>query len=395
MSSLVTPLEQWPTRDQDRWSAAFVPPPPRSARGERFRRRSPSAGSTSTPAGCEPRRQSPSPRAKSARHPSTWSQAYKSRLERGYGLWLSWLRRSDLHDGCDVTADAVSLFVEDLAQSNGGVSLASYVFELWRALTLLRPNEDWNWLEADYRALKEVALPNRDKRARFVPLESVLHLGLNLMEQACLEPATPSAAIRFRDGLLIAFAAYRPKRAQNMAELRFGSTIREDAGNRVSFEWPDSKNSDPIDATLPDRLALFWHKWLEAFRPLLPNAQTDALWLSQRGNTMAADELSTAMARRTKAALGVALRLHMMRTLYATSMISEAPELRPAVSQQLDHRDARSLEAYELDARSVGASKALDRSLEPLITGRLKPKRHGLRRRTPAIRTTSKRAASE
>lgn len=81
---------------------------------------------------------------------------------------------------------------------------------------------------------------------------------------------------------------------------------------------------------------------------------------------MSADSLSGVLARHTRTAFECAIRLHRVRSLYATSLVAEDPKLRPAVSRQLDHRDKRSIRAYELDARSLGASKALDRSLDPL-----------------------------
>lgn len=356
----VVPLEAWPAVDLARWRQAMALAA-KPGRSDRYRRGgSGDAAPSSAMASC-----------------ACWSEAYRRRIARGYGLWLGWCRRTGWPEH-EVTSDAVADFVESFAsRGSADLSLASYTYELWRALIIVRPDEDWSWLRQDVEALKAGAVPRRDKRSRCVPLAEVLRLGQQLMRDAAHGPATRRHATMFRDGLMISLAAWRPKRVSNLTSMRLGREVVLAAdGTPLRLAWETTKNGDPSDTTWPTTLRPAWHAWLTKWRPVFAGAAgSDAVWLQKSGRALSACGVSTAFAYRTQAAFGMALRPHMWRTIHANSVLIKEPALAPAVSTMLDHRHPRSLEVYALDARTRGAAATLDRSLTPLML-RMGPARH-------------------
>ena len=157
------------------------------------------------------------------------------------------------------------------------VTLAQSLYKIARVAACLDPERDWRWLKRVARRLDLRAKP-RDKRNEVVEIKELFRLGLQLMDQA--EKAENSTSFRrallYRDGLIIALLAADPLRLDNIAALEIGRTLIKD-GATWSFDIPaeETKERRLHLAVLPDWSAPCIDRYIEFYRPLLPERQVD------------------------------------------------------------------------------------------------------------------------
>ena len=107
------------------------------------------------------------------------------------------------------------------------------------------------------RSLKAQVRPARDKLSRLKHPQDLIALGERLMDEAdaTSERSETRRSIRYRDGLLIAFLAYRPIRRRNLAMMRLGQHLVKVGGCwRILFAAEETKTHVPYEAVLPAAL---------------------------------------------------------------------------------------------------------------------------------------------
>jgi hypothetical protein len=180
----------------------------------------------------------------------------------------------------------------------------------------------------------------------------------------------------YRDGLFISLLALRPKRRSNITSLKVGGTLLLDAnGIPEKIVFARTKNGSPSTTPYPSlHLGAYHDIWWQQFRPILLGDRPDRgdVWIGKHGEAVGPDQLWRQMRKRTGSpepvGLGIAVGVHIVRTIYATSMAEATsdPTLLRLTPWMLDHRDPRSIEPYNLQASGMAASAELERAADLL-----------------------------
>ena len=308
---------------------------------------------------------------------ATWSPARRSAI---FATWDRYQRMAAQHDFSLVPSpDSLDAFVKAVVGENpdiSDVSLADYVGRIYVACRSLYPEQGWGWLKHDWRAMTRLAQASRDKRAQFVPIEKLYLFGIRLMHRAFDMPRTVEAATMYRDGLFIALLALRPKRRSNITSLKVGGTLLLDAnGIPEKIVFARTKNGAPSTTPYPSQhLGAYHDIWWQHFRPILLGDRLDRgdVWIGKQGEAVGPNQLWRQMRKRTGApepvGLGIAIGVHIVRTIYATSMAEATsdPTLLRLTPWMLDHRDPGSIEPYNMQASGMAAAAELERAADLL-----------------------------
>lgn len=105
------------------------------------------------------------------------------------------------------------------------------------------------------------AKPSRSKAGRIVRPRQLLELGTTLMAEAdaALAEDPRSAALAYRNGLLIALMALVPLRSGNFSQMEFGRHLaRLGDGIRVAFAAGEMKTHRPLEVAFRARCSSLW-----------------------------------------------------------------------------------------------------------------------------------------
>lgn len=287
----------------------------------------------------------------------------------GWGRFLNYLDLAGEleHDETPaqrLTADRVGRFVVSMRGRLRAVSVFCNVCDLARVATWLAPGRDWSWIR------RHPAVPrNREVRASrrpIVPHEPhlLLFAALQYCRKAEREALSPRNAIRFRDGLIIAFATWSVLRRKNLAEMEIGTHLCiGDGSMRVVFER--TKNGQPVDSLVPDFLRPFIEKYLQKYRPFLMRgaAGSARLWINIYGEPLAGEACLHLFSRMGVRLIGKRISVHKTRYAYATTQLNLDPKQRDIVSAGLAHGGTSSVERSYDRSGPEGVSEAWMRVL--------------------------------
>lgn len=354
--TLRLPFEQWTDDERVRWNTAF------HNEGKLKAKRYPHRNERKPQDDAEPKAQ-----WDKRRPPYKWSLAFRSRVERGWGMFRHWCVRANEDP---MTPEALSNFAMDcLDRGLSSVSVATYAFEAYRAATIMYPELDWSWQRACCTELEDTAEPTKDKLQKYVPPDQLFSFASDLMNGASNGLPTARTAIQFRDGLFLALLCTTPKRVGNLGTIVIGENLLLDSdGIPEQLYFPTTKNGDNSMSSFPPELVPYHQEWMERFRPILLKSETDmgAMWIGRDGKPLGTNAFWAQLTKRTKKKFGKAICPHMVRSCYATFFAEKGPEFMPLVQKALDHRDQRSLEHYQLMADSFAAGRALDQALDQI-----------------------------
>lgn len=295
-----------------------------------------------------------------------WRQGTRDRVAQSYGRCLGYLEfigRLDRAAGpADrVARDSVIAYAMQLRQQCASVTVHGYVLNLERALSVMAPDVDWDWLRRLAARLKARARPTRDKRRRVVPAEVLDDLGRRLMDSAIesKNPRLAHQAVRFRDGLMIALLIARPLRLRSFAGLAIGRhLVPADGGYRIVLAPADTKNGRPYEAPVPDWLVHFVDIYLTRFRPILLGERcSDRLWISAGGADMSGPSLYHRLRNVTARELGRPINPHLFRDCATTSLAIDDPAHIHAMQPLLGHSSMRTSEMHYNQAKAIEASR--------------------------------------
>jgi integrase len=287
-------------------------------------------------------------------------------LTRRYAYFLSILARQGKLDlqgpaATTVTEENILHYLRYLEPRVSSVTLAQSFYKIARVAHFLAPGRDWRWLRRLVRRLELRAKP-RDKRNDVVPIKELFQLGLRLMDQAenTAEATTSFRTLLYRDGLIIALLAADPLRLANITALEIGRTLIKD-GTTWSVNIPpeETKAGRLHLAVLPDWSARCIDRYVQHYRPSLPNAKsTTRLWLSQVGRPLTADGLYRLVCKRTRDAFGKRVNPHLFRSCLATSTaVHHGAQIGLAMTV-LDHTSTEVTERYYNQAKMIDAVQA-------------------------------------
>jgi len=341
------PLDEWPAKDREAWERAV-------AEGDLLHDAGGAAG---------------------------WRTGTRDRVIQSYGRYLGHLDYCGILDrdagpAERVTRERVVAYGEQLRQQCAPVTTHGYILNLERALAVMVPEMDRTWLRDLERRLRARARPSRDKRHRVVPVEELDQLAAHLMESALEspDPRDDHRAVRFRDGLMIAFLTALPLRLRSFTILVIGRhIIAEENGYRIVLAPEDTKNGRPYEAPIPARLAPYVRIYIEQMRPvLLGERASDRLWISINGTEMSESSIRIRLYNVTERELGRPIGPHLFRDCAMTSRAIDDPDNVLAMTPVLGHGSTRTSERHYNQAQAIDAARRYQ--------GHILSKRQGIKR---------------
>ncbi len=293
--------------------------------------------------------------------------ASQTRAKRAgeWGRFLSYLDWSRQLDPAEsparrLTPERVGGYIRSLRARLRDSSVWCQINDLSYTAPLLAPGHDWSWIR------RHQALPStREVRAARKPIEPpdpnrLLYGALQYCRQAEAEAPSVTTAIRFRDGLIIAFATWSALRRKNLAEMEIGRHLRiGDGVMRIVFEQT-VKNGETIDWIVPDLLRPYVETYLEQYRPLLLRGGegTARLWINRFGKPLAYEALRPLFEQMGIRLTGKPMTVHGTRYAYATAVLTLDPRDAPIVSGGLAHRGTGSVNKFYDRSGTDGVSRA-------------------------------------
>jgi integrase/recombinase XerD len=318
---------------------------------------------------------------------SDWSPHSRKKTARGYGRWLGWLKQKGSFDpspapGAQVTRPLVADYVAALSLSCAPYTVVCRLQELYDALRVVAPDEDWRWLAELWMQLGRRAEPVANKRLRLRPASNLVDLGRRMMTSAEQETGWSGRqrAVHYRDGLMIALMAYRPLRLKNFASIVLGvHLVRQSGGRWLQFPAYGMKAKRPYEVTFPAALVPDLERYLAVHRKALLagesgqlNPGTDALWVSEVGTMLENGALASRIRKHTKEAFGASLPPHWFSDAAATSIAVEDPRHVRDAHHILGNTLAMTEKFYN-QARTLAASRrhqAMLKALRSSLNGR-------------------------
>jgi integrase/recombinase XerD len=337
------PVERWPAVDQAAWALALTP-------GDPFQ-----------PGGLA----------------VDWALVSRRLIATGYGKWLAWLDERGLLDptappASRATRALVSTYAKDLQATYSPLTVQGRVQQLGDALRVMTPGEDLRWITRGAWRLRSRAKPIKDKRARLQSPVRLIALGVRLMTAAESEPVTLESAMAFRDGLTIAFLAYRPVRIRNLAMIRCDRhLVRRGDGWWVAFAGEEMKAKRPLEFPFPAELAAHLETYLATYRPVLLTrggkqapAPISELWVSRKATALGGQTIAQNIQRHTRAEFGTELNPHLFRDCAATWIAIYNPEHVQIIAAILGHSTLETSERYYNQARGLEAGRRYHRTIK-------------------------------
>ncbi|MES0198872.1 site-specific integrase [Mesorhizobium sp. M0011] len=311
------------------------------------------------------------------------SAATRQGRKAAYGQWLGFLDL--LEPEClerpapdRLTRKRIEDYVAYLRENCRDTTIVHQLARLFYTVRSMYPEVDWDWL---YRLARRI---NRSAQPIMHPivLSSDLYaLGLRLMDKAKAKVeraafVTKSAAVMYRDGLLIATLVEAPMRRRAFSQLRIEEHLR-----KIGELWAITVTEDLTktrrahEYLLSERLSKAMDVYLDRFRIAFPNAvDHDWLWTSI-GRAMTDKMIRRRTIRWTHGALGAAVSPHRFRNAVANFILAADPQNVRVTKDLLGHASFAMTEKHYIDAaHSRLAGKALHAILTEMASG---PKKMG------------------
>lgn len=339
---LVLKYEDWPQADRSAWDALFTD-------GEFFEESGACAD---------------------------WSDGSRKKRRQGYGQWLSHLLRNspDLlttPPAERVTKDSVQAYVEECEARLAPKSVQGLISDFYVIIRAVAPDSDWNWLKLASNRLRKKADSQSLPPAPDITAEEVLHRALDWIAKhdGNNRYAHITQAIRFRQGLMIAFLVSRPVRRRTLlaTSLEDHITMQSD-GMHLYYDEKDLKTKRPHVFPLPKVLIPYMQRYLAVHRPVLLQGKShNALWVNQYGDPITPDGLSRELPKVTKRMLGLALRPHAFRHIAATYIAETDPEHANIIRDVLGHATLDMSNKHYNRASGISACDAYQEMIVGLI----------------------------
>jgi len=288
---------------------------------------------------------------------------------------VSFLHRSqpdrlDLLPTERITKEAVSAFIDEGKQRLKLRPISNQVLSLAVVARGFDKDGDWSWLFHAARSLYEQSNPHQLKPPIPITAAELFEWSLTLLNRIVDMPSpNPLAdAMRFRQALMVGLLIARPVRVRAFMAMTISQHIEvSDHGMVLAFSAANMKDRKARRFPFPDPLLPFMRLYLDVHRPtLLQGNESDALWISQRGDPMSIDSFTSGLAQLTNRVFGLTLRPHKFRHIAATSIATYAPQHVGIIRDILGHATLRMAEKHYNRATAVEASRKFQEVLRNL-----------------------------
>jgi integrase len=298
-----------------------------------------------------------------------------------YGRWLRWLEdhgllNQDVGPADRVTRETVTNYARNLAEKLSPFTVAMYIQLLADSLRAMAGDHDWGWIARAPGRIRQQGVARTEKRSRLQTPDRIAELGMRLMEAAeAGEDDDPvEAAVLFRNGLTMAFLAYRPIRMANLESITVGVHLTQ-AGDRwqVAFPADEVKNDRPLEFPFPTVLVPYLERYLSKHRPVLLETgierhtpRSGPLWVSRDGQQLGYQTIGHHIQKLTKAEFGAPINAHLFRDCAATMIAIVDPEHAPIIASILGHASMRTSERHYNQARDLEAGRRYEGTVREL-----------------------------
>jgi hypothetical protein len=309
-----------------------------------------------------------------------WSPASVRKTAKGFGYFLAWAAKQHLPVGAAlqtlVAPDAVRSYLGTLQTARAGYTVACRAQELYDAVRVMAPEQDWTWLLDAVKAAEARAYGIRDKHGRLRPAPALEALGLRLMDEAGQSDRLTilQRAVLYRDGLIIALLARRPLRIRNFAALRLGVDLVETAGEwRIAIPARETKSKRALEAAVPEVLVAHLLCYIERHRPVLlaqrgqHQRAEDHLWIAETGQPLAEISLHYRVRQHTAEAFGAPIPPHWFRDAATTLIVLGDPVHAMITKGLLGHATPDIAEQHYNRALAIDSSRRHAALVEALM----------------------------
>ena len=336
MSGAFTPLpiELWPSVDADRWANAKV------------------GGKLFDKGGA-----------------ADWRPATISSSEKGYAVYLGWLRHRGMLNPSQSMEERVSTtiiesFVAEYQVGRAPLTVAGAVRAVALVLRACSPPDGVQWLSELAWSMMNGARPVRPKLPRIASTDELLQLASKLMQEGReTSKLKRKGALTFRDGLMIACLTARPMRLSEFMALRLGTTlVRQEKGWLIDIPPGMTKKSRRRRQYFPDAFTAaidFYVEHVRATLPSQPLAVGDGSFWVGRDGPLRPTSLSNIVSCATLAGLGKRVSPHLFRDCAATAIALNIPKQVGITKSVLDHATLYSSQKYYNQAKGLSASAEL------------------------------------
>lgn len=315
-----------------------------------------------------------------------WRDGTRRKVASSVGRWLTFLEfqgllRLDLQLDDHLEPTVLRAYVEELSEQVASITAAQRIIDLGEATRVMAPDADTSLLRQVGGTLKARARPRRDKRARYIHPERVVHRALALMDEIETNPCQREAwrAGRYRDALILAIVSSRAIRRRNLCAIEVGRhLIRQGDIYTAIFEGDETKNHRYVEDPLPATLTACIDRYIDHYRPVLlemSTIDTDRLWISNLGTEMSEVAIYNNIRALTKREFGIELNLHAFRDCAATAVALDDPKHVGIASTLLTHADPRITQEHYNLAQTVEAARDYQQTITRLRTEARRPRR--------------------
>jgi integrase len=297
-----------------------------------------------------------------------------------WGRYLSFLAAHDQLDPAEATADRLTperlgLWIGSMRDRVSAHTVHRLVLDLSFAIAAMVPERDWGWVRRHPARPRHAEVVASRKPVAPFDAPRLVEAALGLCARADAAPPSPEAARDYRDGLLLALAAYTGLRRANLAAIRIGeSLVQHDGGGfRLTFEGPSLKTGGTLDVPVPEALVPHLRRHLEVHRPLLLAGRPDhgLLWVGRAGRPLSYTWLYNLFVRRGRELLGRPVNPHAARHAIATGLLAADPRAVGVAGAALAHSGARSVtEVYDRSGRAGAETEWRRLSKQAVRAGR-------------------------
>ena len=298
-----------------------------------------------------------------------WKDKTRKGVEKRYSQWLGYLASTDQLDrdsppSSRISEDLLAGYVEWLeARDNASTTISSCVRDLNEALRVMEPSANLSLIRELAITLHARQEPVRAKHTRIMHPDDLLSGALAFLDNI------PDTAFRieayragkYRDGLVVAFLAYRPVRLENLTAIALGQHLIQD-GDRwlCQFQAAEMKDHCSLDFSFPDRLIPYLQTYLGHYRPTLLKGKTSLnLWISTRGTPMSEQAVYWNTCRLTEELFGQRVNPHLFRDCAATALATEDPEHILAIARILGHNSIETTTRHYNQSQMTAAGAIL------------------------------------
>ena len=289
-------------------------------------------------------------------------------LTVAYGRWLEWLSRARPEVLSEppplrATAQLLQAWIGTLADL-APMSRLMFVDGVLRVVMVAAPDADWRAQMRLKRQLKNDARRYNSPRktGRVLSSAVLFDAALALAGPQANAASTPlAAAIRRRDGTMIALLALLPIRRRSLTELALGTSVKlSPARIVIALSGDMTKNALPWETPVPVALEPLLRRYIDEVRPWLmarSNAQHDQLWVNQTGAALGYASVGIRVAEGTLALTGIRVPPHFFRDAAATTLSRLSPESARLIRPLLAHSSHGTAERHYIHAQGIEAGR--------------------------------------